>query len=200
MNTFHPFLPPLSWTGDPGIATIDAESGSIELTAAAGVDWSNDALGGEGQHRATALVFEAPAQFALSARVTIDHERTTFDAGALVIWADADHWAKLCFEYSPQGERMIVSVVTNGYSDDCNSSVVAADSAYLRVTRTGSGWVFHDSTDGDSWRFVRLFRLDTDAPVSVGFLAQAPFGDRCVATFDHIALSEQIAGDFRDGS
>ena len=117
-----------------------------------------------------------------------------------MLWVDADHWAKLCFEYSPQGEAMVVSVVTNGFSDDCNSTLVAEDHVYLRVSRVGAGWAFHSSPDAEQWSFVRLFRLNTDLPISVGFLSQAPLGDSCVASFEDIELASTAPSDLRDGS
>lgn len=57
---------------------------------------------GDRQHQAASLAFAAPsAPFMLSAKVSVHGDRTTFDAGALSIWSDKDHWAKLCFENSP---------------------------------------------------------------------------------------------------
>lgn len=196
-----PTIPALSWTGVPGTAHVDGSSGALTLVAAPGVDWTNHALGGAQQHAATALAFAAPEEFTLAARVTVAGERTTFDAGALVIWSDRDHWAKLCFELSPQAEAMVVSVVTaDGFSDDCNSSVVTAGSVYLRIVRTGPGWAFHESADGTTWRFVRLFRLGVLEQVAVGFLAQAPMGSSCTAVFDRITFSDAVPADLRDGS
>lgn len=192
-------LPELSWTGGEGDASLDVD-GALVLRSAAGVDWTNDALGGEPQHGATSLGFTAPAEFTLSARVTVAGPRTTFDAGALALWSDPEHWAKICFEYSPQGEAMVVTVVTNGWSDDVNSTIVEGDSTHLRVTRIGAGWAFHSSDDGIDWRFVRQFRLEVDGPVQVGFLAQAPQGDTCEARFDRIVLGDTPPADLRDGS
>ena len=81
------------------------------------MDWTNDATGADQQHAAASLAFLAPTQpFVLSARITVEGRRTTFDAGALSLWSDQDHWAKVCFESSPQGEAMVVSVVTHRYS------------------------------------------------------------------------------------
>ena len=195
-----PGLPALSWTNGPGVATFAADI--LELTAAPGVDWSNDSLGGPQQHAATALVFAAPADdFILSARVQVPGERTTFDAGALALWSDEDHWAKLCFEYSPQGQPMVVSVVTDRFSDDVNSAPVDDAHVYLRVARVGPACAFHASTDGIHWDFVRLFRLpEGSAPLRVGFLSQAPMGEACVARFDEISLAERRLDDRRDGS
>ncbi|WP_426998298.1 DUF1349 domain-containing protein [Pseudarthrobacter sp. N5] len=193
-------LPPLAWTSSRSQDRRDEAGKTLTLTAAPGVDWSNDSLGGEQQHRASALGFTAPASFALSARVMVVSPRTTFDAGVLSLWADKDHWAKLCFEYSPQGEAMVVSVVTNTFSDDCNAAVVTGPWTYLRVSRVGPAWAFHSSADGRYWRFVRLFRLHTDKPVHVGFMSQAPMGDSCVARFDSIEFTSQSPANLRDGT
>ena len=199
MNIDTPGVPPLEWVNGGGTAENPAD-GILRITAAAGVDWSNDAFGGPQQHAATLLGFVPSGDFSLSARAVVHGERSTFDAAALAIWGDRDHWAKLCFEYSPQGEAMVVSVVTNEYSDDCNSTVVSEEAVYLRVTRSGAGWAFHSSVDGHTWVFVRVFRLASAGAVSVGFLAQAPLGESCVVEFDNITYSTAIPADFRDGS
>ncbi len=197
-----PGLPPLHWTGTEGTARTDPDTGALSLVAAAGVDWTNNAGGGPRRHDATALAFPAPeGDFTLSARVTVHDDRTTFDAGALALWADPDHWAKLCDEHSPQGDDMVVSVVTDGFSDDGNGRLLARPDVFLRVARVGPAFAFHASDDGTTWDFVRTFRLRADpGPFSVGFLAQAPLGDRCTATFDHIVLTHRTLPDLRDGS
>jgi len=195
-----PGIPPLHWTGSEGVARVDG--GTLTLEAAAGVDWTNDAAGGPQQHAATALAFAAPdGDFVLSARVRVAGERTTFDAGALALWCDEDHWAKLCDEQSPQGDAMVVSVVTDGWSDDANGPLLRAPAIHLRIARVGPAIAFHSSPDGMRWDFVRTFRLPVSpAPLSIGFLAQAPMGDGCVAVFDGIAYEERTLADLRDGS
>jgi regulation of enolase protein 1 (concanavalin A-like superfamily) len=171
------------------------------------VDWSNDSLGGGGNHRATLLGFPAPeGDFTLAARVRVIGERSTFDAAVLGLWRDDDHWAKLCFEFSPPGSSvtasrpMVVSVVTDSYSDDVNSGVVDADHVHLRIVRTGPAFAFHTSPDGIRWDFVRLFRLAGTGPITVGFMAQAPLGPSCVARFDRIGLAGGAPQDLRNGS
>lgn len=191
-------LPLLSWV--PRSGEVACDSSQLTLTAAAGVDWSNDSLGGAQQHGAAALTLLAPESLTLSARVSVESPRTTFDAAALVLWADQDHWAKLCFECSPQGVAMVVSVVTNNYSDDCNSEPVPGPFVYLRICRVGPAWAFHSSVDGSEWVFVRLFRLHTDLPVRIGFMSQAPLGDTCMSSFDNIAFALTAPVDLRDGS
>ncbi|MFJ6194762.1 DUF1349 domain-containing protein [Micromonospora sp. NPDC092111] len=193
-------LPPLSWFPQPGAGAVDDATGGLTLTAGAGVDWTNDPLGSGRQHRAGALGFPAPAEFTLSARVRVAGPRTTYDAGALAVWVDEDHWAKVCFEWSPAGEAMVVSVVTNDWSDDCNSTIVEAGEVHLRVSRVGEAWVFHASPDGTVWHFVRVFRLASAATARVGFLAQAPFGEVCEVRFDDIRFGPKAPTDLRDGS
>lgn len=192
MTTHLPGLPALDWTNGVGGFRAAADGG-LQLTAAAGVDWTNDASGAEPQHGATSLAFTVNDDFQLSARVRVEHPRTTFDAGALSLWADEDHWAKLCFEWSPHGAAMVVSVVTNQYSDDANAIDIDTEEVWLRVSKIGQAFAFHSSPDGRAWRFVRLFRLVTDKPVQAGFLAQAPLGDTATATFSDIRfMSERL--------
>lgn len=194
-----PGLPALSWAPLEGDAHVD-DGGALVLTAAAGVDWSNDPTGGPQQHRAAALGFRPTGDLMLSARVRVDAPRSTFDAGALCVWIDREHWAKLCFERSPQGDVMVVSVVTDGFSDDCNSAVVAGGEVYLRVSRAGQAWAFHSSLDGQTWDFVRVFRIGSAQAPTVGFVSQAPMGETCVARFDEITYREETLADLRDGS
>ena len=111
MTLETPGLPTLEWTNGPGTAQTPRDD-TLRLIATAGADWTNDAFGGPQQHAATLLGFTPAEDFTLSVRVTVRSERTTFDAGALAIWGDKNHWAKLCFEYSLLGRAMVVSVVT----------------------------------------------------------------------------------------
>ncbi len=146
-----------------------------------------------------ALVGDVDGDYSLSARVAVEFA-ARFDAGALVVYARPDSWAKLAFEYSPAGEPMIVSVVTRGRSDDANSFVVDGRSVWLRISRLGSAYAFHASTDGAYWQLVRHFTLGDDAPAAVGFEAQSPLGEGCSATFDQIVFAPGRLRDIRGGS
>src|SRR5262249_46490348 len=141
--------------------------------------------------------------FTLAARVSVDFA-STYDAGVLLLYASARRWAKLCFELSPQGAPMAVTVVTRDFSDDCNSFEVAERSLWLRITRAGAAWALHASADGAWWRLLRYFSLLPDRSASesakVGFLAQSPLGRGCSATFDKISFSAGAPFDLRDGS
>ena len=117
----------------------------------------------------------------------------------LLIHGGDRSWAKLCFEYSPQGQPMVVSVVTRGVSDDANSMPIDATTVWLRVARIGPAYAFHASTDGTTWQFVRHFALDTGGALQVGFVAQSPTGDGCTVTFEDIRFEPRRLADLRSG-
>lgn len=106
---------------------------------------------------------------------------------------------KFCFELSPQGDPMIVSGVTRGLLDDCNSFAVGTHDVWLRISRRAGTYAFHASTDGTTWRFVRYFVLDGCDP-ALGLEAQSSTGSNCTAVFDHVSLRHGRVVDIRDGS
>lgn len=149
---------------------------------------------------ATLLGIPPRGDFQLSARVTVDFA-ATFDAGVLLLWIDERHWAKLCFEFSPAGEPMIVSVVNRDVSDDANAFVVPGRSVWLRVSRIDRAYAYHASTDGQSWRLIRFFRIGAaSGGDEVGFEAQSPTGDGCTVRFEDIRFLSERLGDLRDGT
>ena len=164
-----------SWLRQP--ASWSLEGGQLTIEAGAKTDWFLDPGRREPMLNAPALVGRPPDEdFTLLARVGME-AASTFDAGVLFIHADDQVWAKLCLELSPEGRPMIVSVVTRGVSDDCNSETVERGEAWLRVARVGGAFAFHASQDGERWAMVRHFALPT-SDVDVGFVAQSPTGRR----------------------
>jgi regulation of enolase protein 1 (concanavalin A-like superfamily) len=148
----------------------------------------------------TLLGVPPEGDFQFSARVTVDFA-SAFDAGVLLLWIDDRHWGKLCFEYSPDREPMVVSVVTRGVSDDANGFTVEGRTVWLRVSRIGRAFAYHASLDGTAWRMIRFFAVDDGtSPVRIGFEAQSPTGDGCAVTFDHIRFTGERLAELRDGS
>jgi len=169
----------------------------VEITAGPRTDFFVDPRTGEVKANGEASLEPVDGDFVLSARVEVEFA-ATFDAGALLVWGDERRWAKLAFELSPQVERMVVSVVTRGRSDDCNSTVVDGESVWLRVARIGEAYAFHASTDGRWWNLVRYFHLE--GATEAGFEAQSPTGEGCTATFTDVRLEQRTLLDIRDGS
>ena len=185
-------IEPASWRFDGDLATVVAAGTTDYFVDPAG---SAVALNGA---RALTAAPRPPWQF--SARVGVDFQ-ATFDAAVLLLWSDDSHFAKLCFERSPQGSPTVVSVVTRGRSDDANAWVVDGATVWLRISSIAEGvYAFHSGEDGHRWDLVRYFELAGSAPVKVGIAAQSPTGDGCTATFADFRLVERPLVDLRDGS
>jgi len=184
-------LPPAAWTREP--------DGSFSIQAGPKTDLFTDPASGARTDSAPAVLFSPPhGSFLLSARVQPSFG-ATFDAAVLHAWVNRDLWAKLCFEYSPQGEPTIVSVVNRGVSDDCNSVHVTHPAAYLRIAHLGKATAFHWSEDGARWSLVRYFSLGTSDGVKVGFSSQSPTGAGCRSVFSQVRYSAGTLGDLRNG-
>jgi|SRR5580692_11624829 regulation of enolase protein 1 (concanavalin A-like superfamily) len=202
-------IPELPFALEPGghpPCEYQLTDGSLILRSAARTDLFLDPAGDGKEPPGAGWLTGIPPEgdFMLSARVTVDFA-STFDAGVLLVHADDQHWAKLCFEYSPQHKPTAVTVVTRETSDDCNSFEVEGNELGLRITRTGRAWALHASEDGHWWRLLRYFALAdhgraADTEVRIGFLAQSPTGSGCTATFTRIAWHPAAPADLRDGT
>ena len=144
------------------------------------------------------LLFTPEGDFMLQAHVTVDFA-ATFDARVLLLYAEDAIWAKLCFEFSPQREPMVVSVVTRGYSDDANSVVVGSSTVLLRIARIAPAFAFHWSEDGTAWHFVRHFALPGTGQIRAGFASQSPTGEGCSAHFSQLVFTSGRLQDLRSG-
>jgi regulation of enolase protein 1 (concanavalin A-like superfamily) len=180
-----PGLPgPLTWQNTPREWNIDSKN-VLTISSSAKTDWFVDPFDGTVAKTAPILLFSPGPDYVLSARVTVQFT-TKWDAGALMLWGDDHHWAKLSYEFSPDQKPTLVTVVTRGLSDDCNSQSLNGDSVYLRVAKSGNTYVFYFATDGKNWQILRTFSLDTDLPTRAGFESQSPEGSGAVATFSAI--------------
>lgn len=197
----YPF--PLTWYGVP-VRSRFLGSSALEITAGSKTDLFVNPQGGESTLDAASalnaprLLARVSGDFQLVSHVAVEFA-ATFDAGVLLIWVGDDQWGKLCFEYSPQGNPMVVSVVTKGVSDDANSFVTPHRDVWLRASRVGRAFAFHASLDGRRWEFIRHFALDAGETVELGFEAQSPTGEACTARFEEIRFSDQRLGDLRSG-
>ena len=186
----------LEWLRPP--ADWDAEPARLRLGAPPQTDWFIDPISARHVRTAPVLVGLPPSgDFTWEAHVVLDGD-DMFDAAGLFIYDDDDHWAKLAVEVTAAGPT-IVSVVTDTFSDDCNSTVLAQSSAWLRLARVGDAIAFHASDGGGRWELVRVFRPPNAAP-RIGFVCQAPTGAGCTGSFDAIAFNARSLSDIRDGS
>ncbi|AGT08895.1 DUF1349 domain-containing protein [Paracoccus aminophilus] len=174
----------------------------IELSAGPDTDWFHHPA--EEFRKANVIsvarTIEIPA-FSVIARVSVGF-KSSYDAGAIFLKCDDENWAKIAFELSGAGKPTIVSVVTRGISDDSDGPVWLGESVWLRLSCDGETIAFHFSEDGKFWNFQRWFSLPGLAkrPLTIGFGAQSPTGDGCVASFEGIELRPGQITNLRDGS
>jgi regulation of enolase protein 1 (concanavalin A-like superfamily) len=182
---------PLDWSVEP--------DGGLTIVAGELTDLFADPAGDSLQDNVPSALFVPPdSSFLLSAKVSVDFA-SDFDAGVLQVRASDERWAKICFEFSPQGQPMVVSVVTRGASDDCNSVIIDGREVYLRVAVTPRTIAFHYSLDGAYWHFVRYFTIGKLEPLRVGFSSQSPTGRQCRAVFSDIQYRRGELRDNRNG-
>ncbi len=186
---------PLRWEVAPEGCRI--ERAELAISAGARTDLFIDPQGAAPALNAPRLLGAASGDFLLSARVTVPFA-ATFDAGVLLLYGDERLWAKLCFEFSPQRQPMVVSVVTRGISDDANGFVVDGNQVWLRIARMGPSYAFHASTDGQRWHLIRHFALEATGDIAVGFSAQSPTGEGCTARFDEVRFAAERLRELRD--
>ncbi len=172
---------------------------SLTILAGEKTDLFIDPAGNYSKDSAPGVLFIPPDDnFVLSAKVTVNFV-SEFDAGGLLAIEASNLWAKLCLEYSLQQEPSIVSVVTRGLSDDCNSVTIANREVYLRIACTTQTIAFHYSRDSQYWHLVRYFTLGKLSNLKVGFLSQSPTGKSCFVRISEISYWQGVLKDNRNG-
>jgi len=194
-NPAIPGLPgSLDWQNTPRSWHIDSNN-VLTISAGATTDWFVDPFDGTVAKNAPILLLAPEADYVLSARIALNFI-TKWDAGALMLWGDDHHWAKLSFELSPGKRPTLVTVVTPGLSDDCNSKEVRGHSIYSRIAKSGATYVFYFSTDAHNWQILRTFSLATDdLPLRVAFEAQSPAGSGTDVNFSSINYESHRIGN-----
>ena len=201
MTTFTlPSLPaPLAWLNEPIESRVHGPQ-ALTVVAGPATDWFVDPARPQPITNAPVAYFRpADAACILSARVTVAFA-ATYDAGVLLAYVNESQWAKLCFEYSPGGQPTIVTVVTRGVSDDCNSVALDDHSVFLRIFRRAGVFAFHYSTGGRLWHLARYFALEDAADLRLGFSVQSPTGSGCRVDFTEIEYRAGVVDDIRNGS
>jgi uncharacterized protein len=188
-----PFIPrALFWENNP-LAFQKASTG-FTIEAGEKTDMFRDPNVAYNTDNAPKLLFIADSNFVLTAAIHHDF-LSKWDGGALVVKADSLNWIKFCFEKDYTGQKRVVSVVTKGISDDCNSAAATANTIYYKIARAGNVITLYYSTDGRGWYLIRHLQFDSNAPLKLGFLAQSPTGQHNRVTFSDIHYSTRKIAD-----
>lgn len=182
--------PPRAWDPLPG--------GGLQVSVPPKVDYLQDPTGVNTKDSAPYLWLNVTGDFVAQAHVRPVFT-TTWDAGAIMVRHDAQHWAKLCYESTDLGPTAAVSVVTQDTSDDANGVELSPPDLHLQILRVGDMFVMHYSLDGRGWRMVRLFRLPLPPQVRVGLVAQSPAGPGTTVDFLGFSVELRTAANPRTG-
>ena len=123
----------------------------------------------------------------------------TYDAGALYLFVNNDKWTKFAFEMDERKLTRIVTVRTNGTSDDNNHDAIVAKSVFLKISSNAESVGFYYSTDSINWQLVRVYKNDFPATTYIGISSQSPLGSGIKTTFENLSLTNVAIKDFRKG-
>ncbi|WP_160687683.1 DUF1349 domain-containing protein [Clostridium sp. C2-6-12] len=133
-------------------------------------------------------------------KVKVSHEfKDTYDSASVMVMKDLRCWAKACFELTDFDTHAVVSVVTNGDSDDANGCNLDGNSAWLQVCRVGNNFAFHYSIDGENFYMMRYFHLPVEPVIKVGLLAQAPVGSGGTRVYEDLIIEKTTVKNIRVG-
>jgi len=139
--------------------------------------------------------------FTLTAKVSPSFTETgTFNAAVLYIYANDRFWQKLCFEQDERSNHRIVSVRTQGTSDDNNHDIVPQDWVYLRIFSDTRTVAFYYSTDKKEWIMVRLYKNNYPDRLFLGISNQCPKDKHSHSVFEDLTLSTDSVANIRMGS
>ena len=122
-----------------------------------------------------------------------------YDAGMLFIFVDEKHWLKFAFEADERMNARIVTVRTNGTSDDNNHDVEKDSVIFLKISSDTKSIGFYYSNDNKIWNLVRVFKNEYPQNIFVGVGTQSPAGDGNKTVFYGIEFSDSAVKDFRSG-
>jgi len=172
----------------------------LQISAPGRTDYFINPENGDVKNNAPFFYTNVQGDFVLRAKVRHDFI-TTFDGAALFIMDSEreDRWAKLCYEYTDLNTYAVVSVVTNGVSDDANGQNLTDKSVWLQIGRKGDAFVMHYSTDGSQYQMVRVFNLKASDTLKVGLVSQSPIGEGLISDFSDVQLEQVTMENIRSG-
>lgn len=176
--------------------TLITEEERIEIEAPGETDYFRDICSDYEKANAPFYNTSLTGDFILRCKVHPDFSHT-YDAGCLLVYGEKRKWIKFAFEKTDLGYTSVVSVVTNGFSDDANGERIDGPALWLQVVRRDNNWALHYSLDKVHWKMVRYFQLETGRTVKAGISAQSPAGKGCMVLFSGLEVLENTYENIR---
>ena len=122
-----------------------------------------------------------------------------YNAADLFVYSCDSLWQKLAFEQDEYGNHRIVTVRTQGTSDDNNHDKLNVSSVYLKISSDTKTIASYYSIDKKRWNMVRLYKNYYPKNIYLGISSQCPQKGSCTSRFEEISLSHDNVSDFRLG-
>lgn len=185
------------WENEPEVYQIQKKS--LVITASAETDFFNDPENGKVTATAPYLYKEITGDFIATILVEPDLS-SVWNAAALFLYIDQDHWIKFGFENSDATGPSLVSVVTRNRSDDSNGVILKGEAKiWLRLIRKRDLYAMHWSRDGQIFKMARLAHLPASETVRIGLEAQCPVGETAIHRFLQFSIQKKTVKDLRKG-
>ncbi len=129
--------------------------------------------------------------FSFAVRTEFDY-RHRFDQCGVVMYIDSENWLKASIEYENESFAHLGSVVTNnGYSDWATTEIDASvRSMWYRLSRRDDDYCIECSSDGVTYRHMRVCHMWQGGAVRFGIYACSPEDSSFKATFTNFELGE----------
>ncbi|RGN33271.1 DUF1349 domain-containing protein [Bacteroides oleiciplenus] len=179
------------------------ENGVLEFRCGAKKDFFCDPNDGKLSNNTAPLLLakvDNTQPFTITAKVTPGFTATgTYNAADLFVFSNDTLWQKFAFEQDERGRNRIVTVRTNGTSDDNNHEEVTAASVYLKISSDSRTIASYYSLDKKEWQLVRLYKNYYPKELWVGLCNQCPMEDGSISLFEDVTLEQNSVEDFRSG-
>lgn len=138
------------------------DDGALEFHCTEGLDFFSDPNGKLSNTTLPILLVpvENTKPFTLIAKVTPEFTAEgLYNAADLFVYSCDSLWQKLAFEQDEYGNHRIVTVRTQGTSDDNNHDKLDVSSVYLKISSDTKTIASYYSIDKKRWNMVRLYKI-----------------------------------------
>jgi regulation of enolase protein 1 (concanavalin A-like superfamily) len=185
----------LSWMNEP--ESFHMVDSSLVITVDKGTDFFNNPEDNSIINTAPFLSKKIHGDFVVKILVQPDFS-SQWNAMALMMHIDSLHWIKLAFENSDATGPGIVTVVTNGTSDDANGAILNNEERiWLAMVRKQNIYSMHWSLDGKNFNMTRLTKMPDSEAVRVGIEAQSPVGEEAIHKVFYFNIDQRTVENLR---
>ena len=185
----------MNWANDPN--SFEIKDQTLFISVKKGSDFFNNPEDSSVTATAPLLYQKITGDFVVKALVQPDFN-AQWNAVSLMAHFDSLHWIKFAFENSDATGPGIVSVVTNGVSDDANGVVLNEHKkVWLALVRKKNNYSMHWSLDGQRYTMARLTSLPDLGEIKIGIEAQSPVGESATHQVHFFEIAERTVEDLR---